>query len=142
MIYGSVTMQASFSGTHEHRWVPLGMSIFASALAGWLLLRQILSKAGDTKADAMDPRGFLVLILTCVLLFALYAQASIWFGYLAATCVSGVAIFRLFRNRWIASLVQSVLATLVLCIVFFKLLRLYTLRGVGLTCPFRSEARA
>lgn len=128
MVYGSLTMEPSFSGTNEHRWVPLGMSIFVSALAGYLILRQL---AGVYRAEAspIDPQSLMCLILPCVALLALYAQGTIWFGYAAPTFVSGALIFRLFRNNWLSSLIQSLVATLVLYVIFFRLLKLYNPPG-------------
>lgn len=136
MVYGSITMQASSSGTNDHRWVPLGMSLFISILAGYLALRQLTG--GPEAADTIDGRTLLVLILPCLALLAAYAQGRIWFGYVAPTFISGVAIFRLFRNGWVSSLIQSVIATLALYIVFFKLLRLYNPPGrwLDLQLPF------
>lgn len=136
MAYGSLTMEASFSGTNEHRWVPLGMSIFVSLLAGFLVLRQI--NVAESDESGLEARTLLLLILPCVALLWAYAQGTIWFGYTAPTFVSGVLIFRLFRNGWLASLVQSVIATLVLYVIFFKLLKLYNPPGrmLDLQLPF------
>lgn len=136
MIYGSLTMEPSFSGTNEHRWVPLGMSVFVSALAGYLVLSQMAGREGDT--DPITVHGLVFLILPCIALLAAYAQGTIWFGYAAPTFICGVLIFRLFRNAWLSSVVQSVIATLVLYVVFFKLLKLYNPPGrwLDLQLPF------
>jgi len=136
MIYGSVTMEASFSGTNEHRWFPLGMSILVSLLAAYLLGRQVLGL--DAEEALYDPHGFVLLIIPCILHLAAYAQGSIWFGYPAATFVSGFLVFRLFQNGWVSSLVQSTVATLLLYTVFFKLLKLYNPPGtvLDLQLPF------
>ena len=132
MIYGSITMEPSFSGTNEHRWVPLGMSIFVSLLAVLLLVGQVLGTGDDAEIRA---HSFFWLVIPCVLLLAAYTQASIWFGYGAATFVSGILIFRMFQNSWVASLIQSVIATLVLYVIFFKLLKLYNPPGRWLDLP-------
>lgn len=78
------------------------------------------------------------LILPCVLLLAAYAQASIWFGYAPATFAAGVLAFRLFGNGWMSCLLHSTIATLVLYVIFFKMLRLYNPPGqwVDLPLPF------
>jgi len=138
MIYGSITMEPSFSGTNEHRWVPLGMSVFVSLLSGWLLLRQWLSADSDPDIEPIEKRNFFVLVLPCIFVLAAYAQATIWFGYLAATLVAGVLIFRLFRNGWVASIIHSMVATLVLYVLFFVLLKLYNPAGrmLDLSLPF------
>ena len=49
--------------------------------------------------------------------------------------VSGILIFRMFQNSWVASLIQSVIATLVLYVIFFKLLKLYNPPGRWLDLP-------
>lgn len=126
MIYGSLTMEPSFSGSNEHRWVPLGMSILVSSLSALLLVRLILGQEPDAGIKA---RSFALLIIPCSLLLAAYAQATIWFSYVPATFVSSVVIFRMFRNGWIASLIQSLIATLALYYIFFNLLRLYNPPG-------------
>ena len=138
MIYGSITMEPSFSGTNEHRWVPLGMSIFVSLLAAWVLLRQLLHSEVDTDGDSIEWRNFILLVLPCVLLLGVYAQGYVWFGYAAATFVCGVLIFRLFQNSWLSSIFQSAIATLVLYFIFFKLLKLYNPAGrlLDLSLPF------
>lgn len=138
MIYGSITMEPSFSGTNEHRWVPLGMSILVSLLAVWVLLRQLLYSDGDMDGGSIERRNFFLLVLPCVLLLAVYAQGYVWFGYAAATFVCGVLIFRLFQNNWLSSTLQSAIATLVLYLIFFKLLKLYNPTGrlLDLSLPF------
>ena len=136
MAYGALTMEASFSGSNEHRWVPLGMSTFVSVLAGYLIVRQ-LTRA-EQGESAIDGRTLIVLILPCVALLWAYAQGTIWFGYAAPTFVSGVLIFRLFKNGWAVSVIQSGIATLMLYVIFFKLLRLYNPPGrlLDLQLPF------
>jgi len=135
MIYGSITMEQSFSGTNEHRWVPLGMSVFVSVLAGWLLLSQTLRGSLDEGAEPLEWRSFAVKVVPCIALFAAYAQGQIWFGYGAATFAAGGLVFRLFQNSWISSLMQSAIATLVLYILFFKMLKLYNPPGRWLDLP-------
>ena len=126
MIYGSLTMEPSFSGTNEHRWVPLGMSIFVAILSALMLARQMTQQEADI---AIDAQSFFVLIIPCILLLASYAQGTILFSYVPATYVSGVLVFRLFRNSWLTCLIQSAIATLVLYFIFFNLLRLYNPPG-------------
>ena len=126
MIYGSLTMEPSFSGTNEHRWVPLGMSIFVAILSALMLARQMTQQEADIVIDA---QSFFVLIIPCILLLAAYAQGTILFSYVPATYVSGVLVFRLFRNSWLTCLIQSAIATLVLYFIFFNLLRLYNPPG-------------
>jgi len=138
MIYGSITMEPSFSGTNEHRWVPLGMSIFVSLLAGWICLRRQFSPEVDPDGARIERRNFFLLVLPCILLLAAYAQAYIWFGYVAATFVCGVLVFRLFQNGWLSSTLQSAVATMVLYVLFFVLLKLYNPPGrlLDLSLPF------
>lgn len=138
MIYGSITMEPSFSGTNEHRWVPLGMSVFVSLLSAWILLHQLLSSQAVPHTDRIARRTFFLLVLPCVVLLAAYAQFYIWFGYAAATFLSGVLIFRLFQNSWVYCIAQSAIATLVLYITFFKMLKLYNPSGrlLDLSLPF------
>ncbi len=137
MIYGSVTMDPSFSGSNQHRWVPLGMSIFVSLLAAWLLIREQFV-APDEGVEDLTPISFCLLVLPCILLLAAYAQTQIWVGYPLATFLSGVLIFRLFRNGWLFSILQSVIATLVLYLLFFRVLKLYNPPGrwLELQMPF------
>lgn len=136
MVYGSLTMEPSFSGTNEHRWVPLGISLFVSALAGLLVIQQLTRAHGE--ANPIEPQSLVMLVLPCVFLLAAYAQGTILFGYAAPTFVSGVLIFRLFRNGWLFSVIQSVIATLALYVIFFKLLKLYSPPGrlLDLQLPF------
>lgn len=137
MIYGSVTMDPSFSGSNQHRWVPLGMSIFVSLLAAWLLIRERFF-APEEGVEDLSPNSFYLLVLPCILLLAAYAQAQIWVGYPLATFLSGVLVFRLFRNGWLFSILQSAIATLVLYLLFFRVLKLYNPPGrwLELQMPF------
>lgn len=141
MIYGSITMEPSFSGTNEHRWVPLGMSVFVSLLSGWVLLQQLMSSNHSSvspEGAPLEHRHFFLLVLPCILLLAAYAQLYVWFGYAAATGGCGALVFKLFRNSLLASVVQSAIATLVLYFIFFKLLKLYNPPGrlLDLSLPF------
>jgi hypothetical protein len=138
MVYGSITMEPSFSGTNEHRWVPLGMSVFVSLLSAWILLRQWRASDSNPDGEHIDAGNLFLLVLPCIVLLAVYAQAYTWFGYAAATFVCGILIFRLFQNSWLSSVLQSAIATLILYFLFFKLLKLYNPPGrwLDLSLPF------
>lgn len=135
MIYGSISMEDSFSGSNQHRWVPLAMSIFVVVLATGLLARQVRSEEIGQDSSHLEPRSFFFLVLPVMCLLAAYAQAQIWFGYAAATFASGVLIFRLFGNSWIVSILHGAVATVALYILFFKLLKLYNPPGRLLDLP-------
>ena len=133
MVYGSLTMEPSFSGKNEHRWVPLGMSIFVCGLSAVLIART-LSGTADVNAP-IDGQSLMFLILPCLLIMAAYAQGAIWFGYIIPTLLSGTLVFRLFKTDWIFSLIHSLIATTVLYFIFFRLLKLYNPPGSLLDLP-------
>lgn len=139
MIYGSLTMSPSFSGSNEHRFVPLSVSIFVLILSFWLILQRFIAPS-DTQEDesAIEVRPFALLVLPMIGLIAVYAQGQVLFGYLSATFVTGVLIFRLFANGWLASILHSLIGTTVLYLLFFKLLNLYNPPGrwFDLALPF------
>lgn len=135
MLYGGLTMEASFSGSNQHRWVPVGMSAFILVLA---LAAMILSRrrgaGGDPIAD-IAPCEFFALVLPMLLLMGAYAQGQIWFGYVPATFVIGVCVFALFGNDLRRCLVHSAIATTLLYLVFFKGLKLYNPPGTWADLP-------
>lgn len=135
MIYGSVTMEPSFSGTNQHRWVPLGVSIFVLLLCFVVFILDRIKPGLTNSNGSIEARTLLVLVLPMLALMALYAQGKTWLGYELATFIVGIVIFRLFGNSLLKSAMHSVIATALLYTIFFKLLKLYNPSGTLLELP-------
>lgn len=135
MIYGSITMDPSFSGSNQHRWVPLGVSIFVLVLSISVFALERLNPNAVGEEGSIEASSFIYRVLPMLVLMALYSQGKTWLGYELATLVVGICVFRLFGNSFLKSALHSVIATLLLYTVFFKLLKLYNPSGTLLDLP-------
>ena len=132
LLFGAVYLAAtfqipeSFGGGHINRFVPAAASFLVVALAVIQIVRTV-RPAQD--GEQLMLRDVALLAAPLMLLAAACGILQIAFGYLAATSLGGIAVFRLFGNSWRKSLLHSIAGTAVLYIVFFRLLNLYDAPG-------------
>ena len=127
-LIASLRIVESFDGGYGHRTVPLSMSLELLIQAGWQLFRKVVSSSladAEPSCEAIILREFLSHAGPLVLLMALYGAMQVWFGYMPASLVCGIALFRLFGNGWKASLIHTAVGVGTIYILFFKLLNLY-----------------
>ena len=132
-LHSSLQIAESFSGGFGHRTVPLAMSTLVMCLAGWIFAEQVLTRPkGSPKRDAqdIDMAAFFTRASPVAMLMALYGLCHIWFGYLAATLVSGVLAFRLLGNPWLSAVIHGIAGTAILYVLFIRLLNVYDPPGI------------
>lgn len=116
-----------FVGDHT---LPFILAIVFIVLGAALLLQSFRGKAGEGGAAVHDPdsqaenREASRLILCFVTLF-LYVWLLDWFGYVLATLLASLVLFRLIGfYRWLTSLFFSILLTGCLYVVFIHWLQI------------------
>jgi len=131
-LYASLTMEEAWSGGYQHRLVPLAMSVAVVVLCGMLLFtqRNCAAKKEDggyelTGSEPLLAGELFLKSLPLIALMVLYALAQSWFGYLLASLLCGVAVFKLFGNSLLVSAGHSIVISAVIYLLFFKLLKLY-----------------
>lgn len=127
-LIASLQIVESFDGGYGHRTVPLSMSLALLILAGWQLFRKVVSSSPaytEPGCETIVLKEFLSHVGPLVLLMALYVAMQVRFGYMLASLVCGIALFRLFGNGWLALLIHSAVGVGTIYILFFKLLNLY-----------------
>ena len=126
--YASIQMTESFSGGYGHRTVPLAMSILILLLC--VPISYELWKTHNQAQQQDDQHviwlnAFVSKVLPLVAILVAYGLFQIWFGYILSTVLCGVAVFRLFGNRWTICALNGVIGTAIIYFLFFHLLNLY-----------------
>lgn len=134
-LYGGLTMDASFSGSNQHRWVPVGASLFVILLSLIVLAVGLYRPHNNDDVTQISAGKFFGLVVPLLAFMAIYAQGQIFVGYVPASLAIGFGVFLLFGNSPFASLLHCVFATSLLYFIFFKMLRLYNPPGTLFDLP-------
>ena len=128
-LFGAVFLVAalrigpSFGGGTGHRTLPIAVSAAILLLSLIVLARELRSPP-----EGLDPIGapdFFRRALPLAGLMFLNGLGFVWFGYLAATLVTAILVFRLFGNSWPRALVHGTVGALVFYVLFFPVMGLY-----------------
>nr|WP_306266178.1 tripartite tricarboxylate transporter TctB family protein [Pararhizobium sp. IMCC3301] len=111
------------------RLVPLIIAMSAIGLAGVQLYFDFHADgvagtelAGD---DHISIRSLFLQAGPLILAAVLYGQMMVWFGYLVATFVAALLVFRLYANSLALTLVNSTAGSLIFYIAFIKGMGIY-----------------
>lgn len=126
-LWQSVAIPGGAADAVGPRAVPLFISLIVVALSlGLIVLRRRHPDSATTDIP-ITVRHLFLESGPLMLLVAIYAQLFYWTGYLAATFVIALVVFRLFSNSWRLSLVNAVIGSLLFYFVF--------IRGMGIYDP-------
>ncbi len=112
-----------------------GGTIVPRAASGLVMILAVIQLAlvvlgrSHGAADHIDLREFAAHSGPIIFLMVLYGYCHGWFGYFIATFICALIAFKLFENSWRASLIHAAAGTIVLYVVFIKVLGVYDPAG-------------
>nr|WP_280520617.1 tripartite tricarboxylate transporter TctB family protein [Phaeobacter sp. J2-8] len=124
-LFEAIKIPAGFADSIGPRLVPVSVAIATIGLT--LLLMLVDWRTADPEETSHDitARNLLVQAGPMLMLAVLSGLMIGWLGYLLATAIGGVVIFRLFANSWRLSLANGLACAIVFYLLFIKGMGIY-----------------